>query len=174
MKDFQLILIPHGQSIFGTVGLLADHAGQRLSLLPSGFDPETDEVIVAKKEAKRMWVSHGPTGQLIHISSPEWLPHISDWQTAHQTPVRPPLFLLDEGDCLEFSCVSVRSRAQPTESEMAVAMVQRLFEKPEIIDELTNRLQNEKAEDWDEPHYDDLLPPGCFRQTVSTPIPTLA
>lgn len=52
--------------------VFSDSIGQHLALLPKGFNPETDEAIVVKKDARRVWIEQVSNLQCCHEHRPQW------------------------------------------------------------------------------------------------------
>lgn len=91
-----------------------DYIGQHLAIVPPGFNPATDELIIVKKDARRVFVyGHGPE-QTITIRCPEWLGHVRKWQAALSSNLKANLYGLKGHECLEFVAVETHCPPEPT------------------------------------------------------------
>ncbi len=86
-----------------------ENVGQHLALLPKGFDPATDEVLVVKRGAKRVWVEQWNSVVECHLSRPSYRTdkggywHSTDSFGEYRAEDRDDM---NHRDCIEFVAVA--------------------------------------------------------------------
>lgn len=126
IPDPKVAILARGNRYVGTAPF-DDEIGQHLALLPKEFDPKTDEVIVVKKNARRVFLQtvgmeRDSTG--LFLSMPRWCP--AGWTGDF---VHVPTLITNEladQDVLEFVAVCTHRPPEPekpVEDELIPASV---------------------------------------------------
>jgi len=93
-----------------------------------GFDPATDEVIVVKKDAARVWVEGMERSRFLHVSKPTW--RGDSWTDSVDCEgIGGLLPCIGDKDCVEF--VAVKTHRPPVAQEVAEPVA-------EAVPELSN------------------------------------
>lgn len=91
--------------------------GKYHASLSADFDPATDDVIVVKKDAARVWVEGLNDARFLHKTMPTWT--VDNWVNAavNYESVGRLLSQVEHNDCVEF--VAVKTHRHPVVQEVA-------------------------------------------------------
>lgn len=118
----------HVMATVGEIVKTSEH--NRHAVYVYDFDPATDEVIVVKKDAARVWVEGLNDARFLHKTMPTWT--VDNWANAavNYESVGRLLSQVEHNDCVEF--VAVKTHRPPVVQEVAEPVAEAV---PELSDE---------------------------------------